>query len=248
MEGTALPSGFPVIAPPLVGRALSEQQWKSVAFLHWRVEPELVAPMLPVGTVPDCLDGMTYVGLVAFRMHDAGLGVGMPLPFLGTFPETNVRLYSRDAQGRHGVVFRSLEATRLLTVLAARILYRVPYAWSHMRVLQRGSRWRYRSVRRWPNPAPTSDLMLRVGEPVNPSAVEVFLTARWGLHSRLGGRTVFTPNEHDPWPLHEATLIRCTDELVGAAGLAVGHGPDLRVLWSPGVRTRFGAPVAVTRT
>jgi uncharacterized protein YqjF (DUF2071 family) len=240
-----LPPGFPVRAPALPGPVLSEQQWRSVAFVHWRVDPELVAPLLPRGTSPDCLDGATYVGLVAFRMHQAGLGVGLPLPWLGTFPETNVRLYSRDDHGHHGVVFASLEATRLATVLAARWLYRVPYTWSRMRVRQRGTHWRYRAARRWPEPRATSDLAVRVGQPVEPTATEVFLTARWGLHSRIANRTVFTPNEHGPWPLREATLVHLTDGLVSAAGIEVGPTPDLRVLWSPGVRSRFTAPVVV---
>ncbi|HEU0087790.1 MAG TPA: DUF2071 domain-containing protein, partial [Pseudonocardiaceae bacterium] len=44
-----------------------------------------------------------------------------PLPYLSGFPETNVRLYAVDPDsGRRGVVFRSLEAARLLPVLAAR--------------------------------------------------------------------------------------------------------------------------------
>lgn len=241
----SLPVGFPASAPPLISKALSEQTWKSVAFLHWQVEPERVSPLLPPGTVPDCLDGVTYVGLVAFRMADAGFGTGLPLPWLGTFPETNVRLYSRDTEGRHGVVFRSLEATRLATVLAARSIYRVPYVWSHMRVTQRGSLWRYRSIRRWPNPELRSDITLRVGDPVLPTPLEIFLTARWGLHSRIAGRTVFTPNEHEPWDLYQADLLRLEDDLVGAAGLPVVGHPDLRVLWSAGVRTRFGAPVVI---
>ena len=38
----------------------------------------------------------------------------------GSFLETNVRLYSVDEHGRRGVVFRSLEADRLLPVLTAR--------------------------------------------------------------------------------------------------------------------------------
>jgi len=241
----SLPSGFPIQAPRLIGPALSEQQWLSVAFLHWRVDPGRVAELLPKGTVPDCFDGATYVGLVAFRMHAAGLGVGMPLPYLGTFPETNVRLYSLDERGNHGVVFRSLEATRLATVLAARTLYRVPYTWASMRVHQRGAHWRYRSHRRWPAPHASSDLSIRVSEPVEPTALEVFLTARWGLHSRMGGRTLFTPNVHGQWPLHGAMLEHLDDGLVGAAGIPVAGEPDLRVLWSPGVRTRFGAPIVV---
>lgn len=93
---------------------LMTQSWLDLAFLHWAADPADVAPLLPDGTVPDTLDGVTYVGLVAFRMHRIGWFRLPGIPYLGTFPETNVRLYSRDAHGRRGVVFRSLDASRLI--------------------------------------------------------------------------------------------------------------------------------------
>ncbi len=37
----------------------------------------------------------------------------LPLPYFGTFLETNIRLYSIDDAGRHGVLFRSLETSPL---------------------------------------------------------------------------------------------------------------------------------------
>ena len=98
------------IAPPLAGPALFDQDWLSLFFMHWAVDPADVAPFMPRGVRPDEFDGATYVGLVPFRMVDAGLGRRHPTPYLGTFLECNVRLYSVDDEGRHGVVFRSLEA------------------------------------------------------------------------------------------------------------------------------------------
>lgn len=59
-------------------------------------------------------------------------GAHLGLPYAGTFTEVNVRVYSRDAAGRHGVVFLSLDADRLAFVLAGRT-GRVPYVWSHCR-------------------------------------------------------------------------------------------------------------------
>lgn len=92
-------------------RPLLTQSWLDLAFVHWAVDPADVAPLLPAGTVPDMFDGATYVGLVAFRMHRVGWLRLPGVPYLGTFPETNVRLYTVDALGRRGVVFRSLDAS-----------------------------------------------------------------------------------------------------------------------------------------
>src|SRR4051794_39030429 len=115
-------------------RAMLAQRWTDLAFLHWPVDPARIQPLLPAGTVPDTLDGVTYAGLIGFRMEKVGLFGGPGLPYLGTFCETNVRLYSVDAQGRRAVVFRSLEAERLLPVLTARATLRLPYMWARMRL------------------------------------------------------------------------------------------------------------------
>lgn len=137
----------PPAAPP---HPLLTQSWLDLAFLHWAVDPADVAPLLPPGTVPDTFDGTTYVGLVAFRMHRVGW-LGLPgVPYLGTFPETNVRLYSVDEHGRRGVVFRSLDASRLIPVVVARTAFRLPYVWSRMGIERSGDTLTYTSSRRFP--------------------------------------------------------------------------------------------------
>ena len=237
--------GVSPIAPPLTGPALFDQDWLTLFFLHWALDPQQVAPLLPRGTRPDVFDGATYVALVPFRMVDAGLGSRHPTPYLGTFLECNVRLYSVDDEGRHGVVFRSLEATRWFTSMSARWGYRLPYTWARMHVRQREDMWWWRSERRYPRGGGSMTMTARVGERVEPTDLEVFLTARWGLHSRMAGRTIWTPNEHQSWVLHEAELLELDEELVARAGLKVPPDPTLRPLFAPGVHTTFGFPEVI---
>ena len=238
----ALPATFQVVAPPLKGPVVFGQQWRDLTFIHWSIDPALVAPMMPFGVRPDVLDGKTYVGLIPFHMRKAGIA-DHPTPYLGDFAETNVRLYSLDDSGRHGVVFLSLESARLVTALSARYGYRIPYTWADMRIGRRGTRMRYVSKRRWPRRglrcAVTVDIGPRIAEPTE---FEHFLTARWGLHSTLAGRTVWHPNWHAPWQLNRATLVDLADDLVAATGLNVDPVPDVPVLWSGGVHTVFGPP------
>lgn len=235
-----------VTTPRPLRRILLTQDWCELTFLHWAVDPADVAPLLPRGVHPDLLDGVTYVGLVPFRMRRAGLGRGPGMPYLGDFPETNVRLYSVDDAGRRGVVFRSLESSRLATVLGARRLG-VPYTWARMRVARAGDVWSYTSRRRWPAPREArTRVMVRVGAPLAaPGPLEHFLTARWGLHLTQFGRTKYWPNEHPAWQLHAAELLAFDDDLVAAAGLPQITCPPASVLFSPGVRASFGVPVRV---
>ncbi|OEV22437.1 YqjF family protein, partial [Streptomyces nanshensis] len=173
-------------------RPLLTQSWLDLAFLHWAADPADVAALLPRGTVPDTFDGTTtYVGLVAFRMHRVGV-LGLPgVPYLGSFPETNVRLYSVDGRGRRAVVFRSLDASRLIPVLVGRAAVRLPYVWARMGVERTGDTLTYTSTRRWPGPrGARSRIVLRAGDVIGePTPLEHFLTARWALHTSLLGRT-----------------------------------------------------------
>lgn len=232
------------LTPRPVPWAPVAQWWREVTFLHWPVDPAVVAGLLPAGTVPDTLDGVTYVGLVPFRMHPIGGRVGPRLPYIGTFCETNVRLYSVDGAGRRGVVFRSLDASRLVPVLGARVSAQLPYKWSSMRLRRDGDVISYTCRRRWPGPrGTTSRVQVRIGAPiVTPTPLDLFLTARWGLHLSWLGRTLHLPNEHPPWTLHRAELLDLDDQLVAAAGLPAPAGPPLSVLYSPGVPARFGTP------
>jgi len=237
----------PVVAAaaPLVGRALLDQRWRDLTFLHWRVEPGVVAPLLPAGTRPDVHDGSSWVGLIPFRLTDARFGRAPVIPYVGSFAETNVRLYSVDAQGRRGVVFRSLEAERLAFVLGARWTLGLPYAWARMRIERSGDLLTYTSRRRWPAPRGLSTrVVVRVGgRTVTDDPAADFLTARWGLHTRWLGRTIYLPNTHEAWPLREAALLHLDDDLLAASGLpgVADRAPD-SVLFSAGVRTQFGAP------
>ncbi|ROS21778.1 YqjF family protein [Cellulomonas sp. PhB150] len=230
-------------ATPLTRRIILTQEWQRVTFLHWRVPAQDVAPLLPSGTRPDEHDGSSWVGLIAFRMVRFALEPGPPLPYIGTFPEINVRLYTVDDDGRRGVLFRSLEATRLLTVLGARAVMNVPYEWARMSIRRTGDELDYRS-RRLTGSRPTSRIVVRPGtEPVRDDPLADFLTARWGMHTRLRGQTRYVPNDHEPWALRRATLVSLEDELVTAAGLpgVTTRAPD-SVLYSPGVHARFSGP------
>ena len=232
-------------SPHVVDRAVFTQRWNDLSFLHWPVDPALVAPLLPAGTTPDLENGTTWVGLVPFEMSQVGIFGTPPIPYLSRFPETNVRLYAHDDRGRRGVVFRSLEAARLLPVLAAIAGYHLPYKWARMSIGRVDGARVYRSSRRWPGPRPASSrVQIRIGDRIQEDALSHFLTARWGLFSTwYGDRTIWAPVDHPPWVLHVAELEDLQEDLLDRAGISHLVQGQPNVMWSPGVSVRIGRPV-----
>ena len=243
-----------------------DQWWTDAVFLHWRIPHAVAAPFMPPGVVPDEFDGSTWVGLIGFRMKGAGLGRGPGIPYFGSFNEINVRLYSKEPDGTRGVVFLSLDATRLAVVLAARAAG-IPYVWSRAGFRAEGALDPFASlkggrpaglagpagaagvvepragywVRRFRGGA-RSDFAVAPEfdvEATDPHSLH--LTARFGLHTRFRGRTLYVPNTHTAWPLYRAQVTHLEDQLVAAAGINV-TGPPESVLFSPGVSTQFGRP------
>lgn len=236
------PEPISATAPPLPGRTIASQRWSDLAFLHWTVDTAAVQPLLPAGLVPDEFDGTTWVGLIPFVLDRATIFGSPPVPYFGTFVEINVRLYAVDERGRRGVVFLSLEASRLAAVLAARAAFALPYQWSRSSVVRSDGFFRYSASRHFAAEK-HSEIVVRpstrqvIGDPL-----AEFLTARWGLFTSIRGTTTFLPNHHEPWTLYEAKLERLDDTLVAAAGLpGVSTRPPDSVLYSPGVTTRFGS-------
>jgi uncharacterized protein YqjF (DUF2071 family) len=232
--------------PRALARTLLAQDWLDVTMLHWVADPVVVQRLIPVGTRPDELAGSTYVGLIGFRMHRLGLGPRPALPYVGDFLETNVRLYTVDDAGRRGVFFCSLDASRLAAVLGGRYAAQVAYVWSKMRFRRDGDLVKYWCRRRWPDAPAASRMQVRVGPVLGePSELEQFLTARWGLHTSWYGRSMYLPNAHAKWPLHRAECLDLVEDpregLLARAGFPL-TGPPVSVLYSPGVSVRFGPP------
>jgi uncharacterized protein len=232
-------------APELPSPVIMDQGWFDAVFLHWRIPQAVAAAYMPAGVVADEFDGSSWVGLIGFRMQGAGLGRGPAVPYLGNFNEINVRLYSREPDGTRGVVFLSLDASRLAVVLAARAAG-IPYVWSRTGYTRDASDSVGYTVRRFRAGARSSFTVIPDLDADATDPLSIHVTARFGLHNHLLDRTLYIPNTHGPWPLYRARLTRLEDELVAATGISVS-GPPESVLFSPGVHTQFGRPRVVHR-
>jgi uncharacterized protein YqjF (DUF2071 family) len=240
--GSMRPEAVTAEAPHGIPLPVFSQAWEPTAFLHWPIDVEAAAPLMPPGCVPDTFEGRTYVGLIPLVIRRVRVFGARPIPYVSSFTELNVRLYSVDAQGRRGIVFRSLDAERLLPVVTAQSTYRLPYKWSRMSYEQRGEEHTWHSVRRWPGPAGArAHVRIAVGaRRPEPDPLAVFLTARWALHTTLpGGRTGRVVTRHPMWALHHATVRELDEDVIAAAGLPAPTG-EPHVLFSYGVTARIG--------
>lgn len=240
--GESLPPWNP---PPLPGPVLLAQTWRDVVFVHWPISPASVSGLFPDGTWPDTLNGKTYVGIVGFGIPSTRVGGVLEI---GSASELNVRLYSRDDQGRQGVVFVSMDATRLDMVLVARALPRVPYLWSQLQPVRPSPVVAgFRLRRRLPSRL-AADIEIDIEAPVDQASdLEVFLTARWGLHTRTVLGTTWIPIAHQPFPLYRAKVRSADHALLTAVGIPAPSQTPQGVLWSPGLDAQVGRPARVSR-
>jgi uncharacterized protein YqjF (DUF2071 family) len=234
-------------APVPITRPVMLMDWRVLTYVHWRVAAADVDAMLPDGLRADTFDGSAWVGLVPFDMRDIRLP-GMPrgIPWIGSFPETNIRTYVVGPDGGRGVWFHSLDITRAAAVGVARVGYQLPYMYADMSITRSGRRFRYRARRRWEG-TPRSDVTVEVGPPVTPgerTPLDDFLANRWSLFANGPLGLVRARIDHEPWPLRHARVVALDDQFAAAAGYEVATPPD-HVRFSPGVDVRVGLPSRV---
>ncbi|MET7288058.1 DUF2071 domain-containing protein [Streptomyces sp. NPDC005573] len=190
--------------------------WLTQAFVHWPCPLERVRRLVPDGLAVDTFDGTAWVSLTAFVMsglRPAALPAALPGP--PDFPETNLRTYVRRRDGREGLWFLSLEVGSA-AMLAARAVgapahaARLCVARGAGTVTYTGSRGRT---------GPSYRLVVRPGEPLVPTARDVWLTTRWRACTRSLGVLWETPVEHPPFPLRAAGLDGFSETLTLAVGL-----------------------------
>jgi len=207
-----------------------DQDWLSLSLLHWPYEAEQVQRLLPRGLFVETFDGAAWVGLVPFRLRVRIPG-GPALPWLGVFPETNLRTYVRGPDGESGIWFFSLEAPRRLAIWAARRWYHLPYRVAALEMRSDAETRTYTSLRLGsPHGGASSRARVVVGRAIPAASVtplEHFLTARWRLYAPLRGGIGTARVEHAPWRLSTATAEDVDIHLLIAAGLPPPEGDPI---------------------
>jgi len=224
--------------------------WRDLLFLHWPIDPAVLAPLVPSPLRLDTFDGRAWLGVVPFRMAGTRLRGLPPIPGTAAFPEINVRTYAVAPDGRTGVWFFSLDATSRLAVRAARAWFGLPYFDARIDCAvdtTGGGRGdgavdagvgdttggvRYRSVRTHRGaPAATFAGRYRPTGPVAPAApgtLDHWLTERYALFSvDRRGRVGCGEIHHPPWPLQPAAAAVETNTMAAPIGVALADPAPL---------------------
>jgi uncharacterized protein YqjF (DUF2071 family) len=151
----------------------------------------------------------------------------------------NVRTYVIGPDGRPGVWFFTLEASRLAAVLAARSLYGLPYRWARMSVREHGGVMQYRSRRKRSFGRGKAVIDIQPGRSIRSETFDNFLTGRYRLYSVMWKRLVCADIDHQPWSLHEARVLRLEQDVIEACGLPTPQG-DPVVHFSRTLDVRIG--------
>jgi len=210
------------------GRPLMHQSWGKLLFMHWRVKPELLRPLLPPRLELDSFDGSAWIALVPFTMWNTRAHFLPPLPGLRAMHELNVRTYVHF-DGVPGVWFFSLDCTSAAAVLGARTFYFLPYYTAKMTLQQEEQTIQYTS-QRTAKPVAGFKATWSIGESLPTStlgSLEYFLTERYCLYSERRGSLYRAQIFHQPWPLRQAAVTSLDSNMIEALGLPEPNGAPL---------------------
>jgi uncharacterized protein YqjF (DUF2071 family) len=216
------------------GRAVMHQRWSDLLFLHWRVDPALLTPLLPPGLHLDLHDGEAWIGVVAFRMQRIRPAMVPSVPGLSWFDELNVRLYCHDDDGRPGVWFLSLDCNQPLAVFLGRHLFLLPYQHARMRYRRTPDGHEYHCARRGAaEPARLECEATGDVSEAEPGSLEFFLLERYRLFSTdRTGRLHSAVVHHRPYRYAPAACTRWSTAPVGWDGLPEPLGAPESALYA----------------
>jgi hypothetical protein len=212
---------------------LMAQTWSDLLFMHWRVDPDELRPVLHPDLPLDTFDGSAFVGVTPFRVEGFRLRHTPPLALVHAFPELNVRTYV-TIDGRPGIHFFSLDADSRFAVESARRIYRLPYFRARMRVRGRGDAIDFESERTHSD-GPPAGLAIHyeaagpASEP-EPGSLEHFLTERYCLYTLDERQRILRGDiHHPPWRIRPATARVGANTMGRQIGLELEGDPLLHL-------------------
>ncbi|SNR16757.1 YqjF family protein [Tenacibaculum jejuense] len=104
-------------------------EWRKLVMINYAINPEILEPYVPKGTLLDFFEGKCYVSVVGFMFLNTKL-LGIKVPFHVNFEEVNLRFYvKREHEGetKRGVVFIKEIVPKSAITFVANTIYNEHY-------------------------------------------------------------------------------------------------------------------------
>ena len=176
------------------------QEWHQVIFAHWKVDPQLLMPLIPSGLTLDLFNGTSWVSLVAFTIKHLRPRFLPTFPPLSNFHEVNMRTYVLR-NGKPGIYFFSIESQKWGSALMAKLVTRLPYVHSKI--------YRTEGYYTAENKVLNSYLYTeyKPGHPMSvKSPLDKWLTDRFCLFHELSNNIYSHDIHHQDWPLRSVDI------------------------------------------
>ncbi len=222
------------------------QTWTNLLFSHWRVPPETLQTLLPDGLMVETFDGDGWLGMVPFAMEKVRPWWFPAVPGISWFLETNLRTYVTLPDGRSGVWFFSLDATKRLAVRVARRFWNLPYFDADLSLHRDAHGIKYRGQRHGQQECSyQADMQLDNTGPLgiaDEGSLEHFLLERYVLFARRPDGQIYLGRvHHTPYPFCTPRSVTVRQTLATAIGCPIesDRQPD-HIAFSPGVNVSVG--------
>lgn len=228
------------------GEPVMEQVWEDLLFLHWPIDAALIRPLIPPALEIDTFEDKAWLGITPFRLTGLRLMSLPPIPGFSEFNELNVRTYVHH-EGKPGIWFFSLDASKMLPAIGARLFFGLPYFSAEINFARGAGAYRFDMRRnlvsnaqfhaRW-----ITGVRLRAPDT---DSLAFFLVERYALFAQAGETLSMTRVYHHPWILDEVTEVSCESTLVSASGLPEPVSESLAHFSSSPVTVQVWPPVRV---
>ena len=168
-------------------------RWENLIMANYEVNPDVLIPYLPNGVELDFHHNKTYVSLVGFMFKKTSL-FKIPIPFLGTFEEINLRFYVKRMEGdniKRGVVFINETVPYKLVAWLANKLYKEHYisipTKNTIEVTSRSKniRYQWKINKEWNHIAVNA---ARENEQMIPGSIEEFIFEHYYGYTKINNR------------------------------------------------------------
>jgi uncharacterized protein len=206
-------------------------RWIDLVMLNVEVDPAVLAPLVPSGTVLDLWQGQALVSLVGFRFADTRIR-GIAIPGHRHFEEVNLRFYVRrrlsSGAERRAVVFIRELVPRYAIAAIARFVYNEPYLsvpMTHSTSVDaaRGGHveygWRHRG-----NTFSLTASVVGPAQPLEPGSEAEFITEHyWGYTRQRDESTLEYEVAHPQWRVWTTPRVLFRGPAVELYGAAFGE-------------------------